>query len=51
MAYDIDTEYIGVIEAQNQKLNTFRKNWLSTIASNIEPCQHIQAGGRMYYKD
>ncbi len=31
-----------------KKINTFRKNWL---ASNIEPCQHMQAGGRKYYKD
>jgi hypothetical protein len=31
----IDTPYVGVIEEQKQKNNTFRNNWLSSIASNI----------------
>jgi hypothetical protein len=47
----VDTQYIGVIEEQKRKLNTFGKNWLGSIASNIKPCQQMQAGGRMYYKD
>jgi hypothetical protein len=47
----VDKQYIGVIEEQNKKNNTFRKNWLSSITSNIESCQQLQAGGRMYYKD
>jgi hypothetical protein len=45
----VDTQYIGVIEEQKQKKNTFMKNWLSsTIASNIEHCQQMQAGERMF---
>ncbi len=44
----IDTQYIGVIEEQKK---TFRKNCLSLIVSPIEPCQQMQAGGRMYYED
>jgi hypothetical protein len=44
----IDTQYVGIIEEQNNKLSSFRKNWLSSIVFNIEHCQHMQAGGRMF---
>jgi hypothetical protein len=46
----IDTQYIGVIEEQNEKLNILRKNWLSSIALDIECCQQMQAGERMFHE-
>jgi hypothetical protein len=44
----VDTQYVGIIEEQKQQINSFRKNWLSSVASNIEHCQQMQAGGRMF---
>jgi hypothetical protein len=44
----VDTQYVGVIEKQKHKLNSFRKNWPSLIVSNIEHCQQMQAGGRLF---
>jgi hypothetical protein len=43
----VDTQYVGMIEEQKQEINSFR-NWLSSIASNIEHCQQMQAGERMF---
>jgi hypothetical protein len=34
----VDTQYVGIIEEQKNKLNSFRKNWLSSIVSDIEHC-------------
>jgi hypothetical protein len=44
----VDTQYVGIIEEQKKHLNSFRKNWLSSIGSDIEHCQQMQAGGRMF---
>jgi hypothetical protein len=44
----VDTQYVEVIEEQNNKLNHFRKNLLSSIVSDIEHCQQMQAGERMF---
>jgi hypothetical protein len=41
----VDTQYVGIIEEQKQQINCFRKSWLSSIASGIEHCQEMQAGG------
>ncbi len=38
-----------IIEEQNNKLNSFRRKRLSSILSNIEHCQQMQAGGRMFW--
>jgi hypothetical protein len=40
----VDTQYVGINEEQKQKLGSFRKNWLSSIVSDIEHCQQLQAG-------
>ena len=43
----VDTQYVGINGKKNNKLGSFRKNWLSSIVSDIEHCQKMQAGGRM----
>jgi hypothetical protein len=40
----VDTQYVWINEEQNNKLKSFRKNWLSSIVLNIEHCQQLQAG-------
>jgi hypothetical protein len=40
----VDTQYVGINEEQKQQLGSFRKNWLSSIVSDIEHCQQLQAG-------
>ncbi len=41
---------LGWLRNKNKKKHTFMKNWLSSIASNIEGCQQMQAWGRMFYE-
>jgi hypothetical protein len=41
----VDTQYVGINEEQKQ---SFRKNWLSSIVSDIEHCQQMQAGEGMF---
>ena len=41
----VDTQYVEINE--EKKINSFRKNWLSSIVSDIEHCHQMQAGGRM----
>ena len=38
------TQYVGINEEQKQQIGSFRKNWLSSIVSDIEHCQQLQAG-------
>jgi hypothetical protein len=40
----VDTQYVGINGKKNNKLGSFRKNWLSSIVSDIEHCQQLQAG-------
>jgi hypothetical protein len=40
----VDTQYFGINEEKNNKLGSFRKNWLSSIVSDIEHYQQLQAG-------
>ncbi len=40
----VDTQYVGINEEQKQQLGSFRKNWMSSIVSDIEHCQRLQEG-------
>ncbi len=40
----VDTQYVVINEEQNNKLGSFRKNWMSSIVSDIEYFQQLQVG-------
>jgi hypothetical protein len=43
----VDTQYVGIIEEQKQQIKELQKKQPSSIVSDIEHCQEMQAGGRM----
>ncbi len=45
----VNTQYVGILRNKFNELKSFRKNWLSSIVSNVEHCQWMQAGGRMFW--
>ncbi len=44
----VDTQYVGIIEEQKQQIKQLQEEQLSSILSDIEHCQEMQAGGRMF---
>jgi hypothetical protein len=35
----VNTQYVGILRNKFNELKSFRKNWLSSIVSNVEHCQ------------
>ncbi len=44
----VDTQYVGIIEEQKQQIKELKEELAETIVSDIEHCQEMQAGGRMF---
>jgi hypothetical protein len=44
----VDTQYVGINEEQKQQIRQLQENWLSSILSDIEHCQQLQAGKGMF---
>jgi hypothetical protein len=44
----VDTQYIGIIEEQKQQIKQLQEELAESIVSDIEHCQQVQAGGRMF---
>jgi hypothetical protein len=40
----VDTQYVGTNEEQKQQIRQLQENWLSSIVSDVEHCQQLQAG-------
>jgi hypothetical protein len=45
----VDKQYVGIIEEQDQQIKQLQKELARLIVPNIEHCQQMQAGGRMFW--
>jgi hypothetical protein len=44
----VDTQYVGIIEERKQQTKQLQEELAEFNCSNIEHCQVMQAGGRMF---
>jgi hypothetical protein len=44
----VDSQYVGIIEEQTQQIKQLQEELAELNHANIEHCQQMQAGGRMF---